>query len=156
MKIIKKTIGFLIFVLTIIIVFILVNLLIGWVKVWSFSEYAKILESKDRETVSQDITRNPISRLWVFYDGIDNTQVELDSESEELLNNIDTLLPSDTLPDDSLDTDLSDDTTEVEPTFQSWAGNFVDSQDSVETVEDWSNPYDPDFEDEFNSFFAGE
>lgn len=156
MKIIKKIISFVILILSIIIAFILVNLLIGWLKVWSFSEYTKILESKDRETVSQDITRNPISRLWIFYDGIDNTQVELDPESEELLNNIDTLLPSNTLPDDSLDTDLSVDATEVEPTFQSWAGDFVDSQDSVEVVEDWNNPYDPDFEDEFNSFFAGE
>lgn len=151
MKIIKTIINFLIIILSIIILFILVNLLIGCIRVWSFSDYISTLESKDWDTVSQDISWNPTSRFWIFYDDTDTQQIELDPESEKLLNNLDTLLPSDNTMADSSDIDLSGDIAEIEPTFQTWTEDEV-----IDTWDTWNNPYDPDFEDEFNSFFAGE
>jgi hypothetical protein len=149
MQIIKKIIGFITIILSVIIVFILVNLLIGGLKFWSFSGYFNMLEDKNWDSVSEDITWNPVSRIWIFYDDTDDSQTQIDSTSEELLNNLDELLPRDeNLPRPTED-DLDDISLE-EPTFQIW-----DTQ-IVESWENYDNPYDPDFEDEFNSFFAGE
>lgn len=108
-----------------------------------------MLEDKEWQSVSSDITRNPVSRPKVFYENVDNSQVQIDSESEELLNNIDELLPSNTDSSELIEDELIDDLS-VEPTFQTGL------EDTSEIWQDWDNPYDPDFEDEFNSFFAGE
>lgn len=151
MQIVKKIIGFIIVVLSLIIAFILVNILVAWLRFWSFSWYFNMLDSKSWATVSEELTWNPVSRVKVFYEDTANSQSQVDLESEELLNNLDTLLPRDTdsteLGKDELDDDLSDSTFQVSP------------EDEIDTWDDWDNwenPYDPDFEDEFNSFFAGE
>ena len=149
MQILKKIIEFFIIILSLIIAFILVNLLVGGLKFWSFSWYFHMLESKNWDSVSEDITWNPVSRIWLFYDTIEDSQTQIDPTSEDLLNNIDELLPKDANWPELID-DEADDIVPENSTFQTWDIQIVESWD------DSDNPYDPDFEDEFNSFFAGE
>ena len=139
--------GFITIILSLIMAFILVNILIGWLRFWSFSWYFNMLDTKSWDTVSGRITWNPISRVKIFYEDTKNPQVQVDPESEELLNKLDELLPRDIDSTQFVEDESNNDL--LDPTFQTWLEEVID------TWNDWDNPYDPDFEDEFNSFFAG-
>ncbi len=116
MKTISKII---VWILSVLLLFILVNLIIWAYKNKWVNNYIQVLNEKDRtETMSQVNIMNPVSILSIFY-----------TWSINLSWNIDII--------------------EVE------TGSLDDETLGVKRVND-IEPYDQDFEDEFNSFFGDE
>jgi hypothetical protein len=113
MKVISKII---VWILSIIFVFILVNIGFGIYKYNWVSNYSEILNQQDwKSTISDIIITNPISILNIFY---------LDTDLSTWENN-------DALQDTGMINDVI---------LKSW-DNEID-------------PYDPEFEEDFNSFFG--
>lgn len=111
-------------IFVVIILFILVNLINWTVWYWWTKNYAEILNNKDRnESVSQISILKPKTWISIFYD----SQVEENVDLEGIVD------------DFNLEEDMG-----VE--FESW-----DVEEEEKEVN--HNPYDPDYEDEFNSFF---
>ncbi len=110
-------------ILVILLLFVFVNLVIGFTKHKSLADYTKFLNERDRNySVSQISIKNPISILSLFYGEISNQDLSwnvLDMEGENLDEDI--ALDWNILPDDGLTT---------------------------------IDPYDPEFEDDFNEFFG--
>jgi len=109
MKIISKII---IWILSIVALFIIINLIVGACKYKWFSNYVQILDDKNREESANQINiKAPKTRFSIFY------------------------------ADDTWDTISSDDTN-------------TNKKNSLTPKS--TNPYEYDYEDEFNSFFAWE
>lgn len=143
MKLIKKIINVLVWIILIIILFVLVNLLIWCVKFGSFSGYISWLNDKSWNTSIWNLSRNPVSRVWLFQIDSINNDLDLDTENMELIEKIDTLLSWEMIWNENIEI--------------GWENTINDNDLWVWTdtnTQDETNPYDPDFEDEFNSFFA--
>ena len=112
--------------------FILVNLIIWTIKYWWTKNYSEILNNKDRDkSVAEFSILKPKTRVAMFYK---DSQEDIDKIVEENLLN-------------ELDTEASAEVDDILNEFLSWDTEVTDE----ETVN--HNPYDPDYEDEFNSFF---
>ena len=112
--------------------FILVNLIIWAIKYWGTKTYSEILNQKDwQQSVTEFSILKPKTRFAMFYK---DSQEDTDKIVEEDLLN-------------ELDTEASAEVDDILNEFLSWDAEVTDE----ETVN--HNPYDPDYEDEFNSFF---
>lgn len=143
MKLIKKIVNVLVRIILIIILFVLVNLLIWCIKIGSFSDYISWLNDKSWNESVWNLTRNPVSRVWLFQIDSVNNNLDLDTENMELIEKIDVLLSWETIWNENI---------EIE-----WENTINDGNSNVwinSDTQDETNPYDPDFEDEFNSFFV--
>ena len=143
MKLIKKIVNVLVRIILIIILFVLVNLLIWCIKIGSFSDYISWLNDKSWNESVWNLTRNPVSRVWLFQIDSVNNNLDLDTENMELIEKIDVLLSWETIWNENI---------EIE-----WENTINDGNSNVwinPDTQDETNPYDPDFEDEFNSFFV--
>lgn len=159
MKLIKKLINALICILSLVILAILINLLIWWYRCGSFTSYITWLEEKNWNDEIKMVTRNPTTWPKLFYVQPDISQIITDSENIELLNSLDAELSAEF---DSGDIELLPDSEELwDPIVQE--NVFVEEPSDNQSLDDTANsddiaqetnPYDPDFEDEFNSFFA--
>ncbi len=109
-------------------VFLLVNLIYGCFKYDGVKNYMQILNEKDRDTsIWQVSISDPISIFWLFNtDTTNNENSNLEQDQK-------------TIPD----------STENEEEIEK-----IDTQDTS-TGSNEMDPYDPEFEDEFNSFFWG-
>ena len=117
MKIISKIV---VWILSLVLVFIFANLLIWSFKTKWINNYAQLLSDKEwSETISQVTIANPISIFSIF------------SVSSWAI-----------LPEDNNIVSEMEDETENKPEI-------------IIEINTWENqdPYDPEFEDEFNSFF---
>lgn len=112
--------------------FILVNLIIWTIKYWWTKAYSQILNQKDRQQcVSEFSILKPKTRVSMFYK---DSQENMESWLEESLIN------------EANDETISE-VDSILNEFLSW---------DIEDISDENvnhNPYDPDYEDEFNSFF---
>ena len=114
------------------ILFIAINLIIWTIKYWWTKAYSEILNNKDRDKSIAEISiLKPKTRVAMFYEA---TQEDADKTVEENLLN-------------GLDSESSAQVDDILNEFLSWDVELIDE----ETVN--HNPYDPDYEDEFNSFF---
>lgn len=121
-------------ILWIFIWFILVNLIIWTIRYWWTKVYSQILNQKDRqESMSEFSILRPKTRVAIFYE---NSQEDTEKKVEENLLN-------------ELDTEASAEVDDIFSELLSWDVEVVEE----ETVN--HNPYDPDYEDDFNSFFWG-
>lgn len=119
-------------ILWIFICFILVNLIIWTIKYWGTKAYSKILNEKDwQESMAEFSIIRPKTRVAMFYR---DSQEDTDQTIEENLLN-------------ELDTEASAEVDDIFNEFLSW-DTEVTEEENVNR-----NPYDPDYEDEFNSFF---
>ena len=119
-------------ILWVIICFILINLIIWTIKYWGTKAYSQILNEKNwQESVSEFSILRPRTRVAMFYK---NPQENTEKQVEENLLN-------------ELDNEASE---QVDNIF-----NEILSGDAEVNEEESTNhnPYDPDYEDEFNSFF---
>lgn len=118
-------------ILWIFICFILVNLIIWTIKYWGTKAYSKILNEKDwQESMAEFSILRPKTRVAMFYE---NKQEDTNKTVEENLLN-------------ELDAEASAEVDDIFNELLSW-----DTEGIEENVN--RNPYDPDYEDEFNSFF---
>ena len=119
-------------ILWIIICFILVNLIIWTIKYWWTKAYSQILNEKDwQESMSEFSILRPKTRVSMFYkDSQEDTEKQVE---ENLLN--------------ELDNEASE---QVDDIFNEILSGDVEVEEGENTNH---NPYDPDYEDEFNSFF---
>lgn len=114
--------------------FILVNLIIWTIKYWWTKTYSQILNQKDwQESMSEFSIFRPKTRVAIFYKDLqEDTQKQIE---EKLLN------------------ELDDETSEqVDDIFNEILSGDAETNEEENTNH---NPYDPDYEDEFNSFFWG-
>lgn len=128
----KKACKVICWILWVIICFILVNLIIWTIKYWWTKAYSQILNEKNwQESVSEFSILRPRTRVAMFYK---NPQENTEKQVEENLLN-------------ELDNEASE---QVDDIF-----NEILSGDAEVNEEESTNhnPYDPDYEDEFNSFF---
>ena len=149
MNFIKKILKIIIMLIVVFMLFIIINLIIWWIKYKSFRDYANMLEQKSRNESIEDLTRNPISWISIFYEQADPIDSISDATTRDLLQNIDVLLPWDDnwlLSEEIDDIENIDDIASLDDSISWWQDEIVESSDN--------NPYDPDYEDEFNSFFA--
>lgn len=128
----KKACKVICLILWIIICFILVNLLIWTIKYWWTKAYSQILNEKNwQESMSEFSILRPKTRVAIFYkDSQEDTQKQVE---ENLLN--------------ELDNEASE---QVDDIFNEILSGDVEVDEEENTNR---NPYDPDYEDEFNSFF---
>lgn len=107
--------------------FIIVNLVFWAIQYWWTRNYAEYLNNKDRkDSINQVYILKPKTWLSLFYE-IETIKIDpIDTESNKI-ENIDT---------ENVDSNE----------ILSW-----DTED--EPMDTNHNPYDPDYEDEFNSFF---
>ena len=119
-------------ILWIIICFILVNLIIWTIKYWGTKAYSKILNEKDwQESMAEFSILRPKTRVAMFYE---NKQEDTNKTVEENLLN-------------ELDAEASAEVDDIFNEFLSWDTEITEEENVNH------NPYDPDYEDEFNSFF---
>ena len=119
-------------ILWIIICFILVNLIIWTIKYWWTKAYSQILNEKDwQESMSEFSILRPRTRVAIFYK---DSQEDTGKQVEENLLN-------------ELDNEASE---QVDDIFNEILSGDVEVEEGENTNH---NPYDPDYEDEFNSFF---
>lgn len=119
-------------VLWIFICFILVNLVIWTIVYWWTKKYSEVLNQKDWQySISEISILKPKTRFSIFYK---NWQNDIEKKIE------DNIL-------DELDTESSSDVENFLNEFLSW------NSENIEEATVNHNPYDPDYEDEFNSFF---
>jgi hypothetical protein len=113
-----------IWLLIILILFILINLVIWASKYWGIGRYASLLDNKDWSTsISQTSITNPVA---MFYD--------------------DTWLLDDKWNDNiEINTEIK-----LEVKQEQQENDFIENLPEAKPAID---PYDPEFEDEFNSFF---
>lgn len=112
--------------------FILINLVIWTIKYWWTKAYSQILNQKDwQESMSEFSILKPKTRVAIFYE---NSQEDTEKKVEENLLN-------------ELDTEASAEVDNIFSELLSWDAEVTEE----ETVN--HNPYDPDYEDDFNSFF---
>lgn len=130
----KKTCKVICWILWIFMWFIVVNLIIWTIIYWWTQNYSEILNQKDwQQSISEISLLKPKTRVAIFYkDSQESTEKWVE---ESLLNEMDTKDASDV--DAILNEFLS--------------GDYDDIDDTENTVN--RNPYDPDYEDDFNSFF---
>lgn len=116
--------------------FILINLIIWTIIYWWTKNYSEILNQKDwQQSLSEFSLLKPKTRVAMFYK---DSQEKIEQWVEKsLLNEADIQNISDV--DRILEEFLS--------------GDFEDTEGTEDTMN--HNPYDPDYEDEFNSFFWG-
>lgn len=114
--------------------FVLVNLVIWTIIYWWTKNYSEILNQKDwQQSLSEISLLKPKTRVAMFYkDSRENLEKTVE---ESLLNEADNRNISDV--DRILEEFLS--------------GDYENTEEIEDTVN--HNPYDPDYEDEFNSFF---
>ena len=113
-------------ILWIFIWFILINLIIWTIIYWWTKKYSEILNQKDwQQNVSEFSLFKPKTRVAMFYD------LEWWEEKVQELSDI--------------DNENISDVNRILEEFLSW-----EYDDEIN-----HNPYDPDYEDEFNSFFGG-
>lgn len=121
MKIISKII---VWMLSLIVVFVVANLIIWCFQYKWINNYIQVLNDKDwSDTMAQVTLKNPASIFTIFYE-----EGYIKSENDELL-------------------------------IENWdIANTTDktTTDSITKESNNIDPYDPEFEDEFNSFFGGE
>lgn len=118
-------------ILWVLICFILTNLVIWTIKYWWTKAYAQILNEKNwQECMSEFSILRPRTRVSIFYQ---DSQKDTEKQVENLLNDLD-----------------NETSQQVDDIF-----NEILSGDSKVSEEENinHNPYDPDYEDEFNSFF---
>lgn len=119
-------------ILWVLICFILVNLTIWTIKYWWTKAYSQILNEKNwQESMSEFSILRPRTRVSMFYkDSQEDTEKQIE---EKLLN------------------ELDDETSEqVDDIFNEILSGDVEISEEEKSNR---NPYDPDYEDEFNSFF---
>lgn len=127
----KKACKVICWILWIFICFILINLIIWTIKYWGTKAYSKILNEKNwQESMAEFSIIRPKTRVAMFYE---STQEDTNQTVEENLLN-------------ELDTEASAEVDDIFNELLSW-----DTEGIEENVN--RNPYDPDYEDEFNSFF---
>lgn len=115
--------------------FILVNLVIWAIQYWWTKNYSEYLNNKNRkDTIEEVYILKPKTWLSVFYE-LEPAIVENTNDSNENLQEEKNI---EVVEDEVENTDLEN---------LSWDNQEVD--DNVTS----HNPYDPDYEDEFNSFF---
>lgn len=128
----KKACKVICWILWIFMWFILVNLIIWTIKYWGTKAYSKILNQKNwQESVSEFSILKPRTRVSMFYW---DQQEDTDKTVEESLLN-------------EMDTEASAEVDDIFNEFLSWDAEVIDEENVNH------NPYDPDYEDEFNSFF---
>lgn len=156
MKVIKTILSVFAWLFVAVILFICVNLVIGCVKYRWVWNYTKILDEKNwGETINQ-VSINPLSWLWLFYNQ-QNINID-DPEALNMFQQVDNALIGNPWVDDGAqDAELGvlDDSNDSMFDLE-WADS-VDTQENTiweEKTQGVTNPYDPEFEDEFNSFFA--
>ena len=129
----KKACKVIRWILWIFICFILVNLIIWTIKYWGTKAYSKILNEKDwQESMAEFSIIKPKTRVAMFYK---DSQENIDTTAEETLLN-------------ELDTEASAEVDDIFNVLLSWDTEVIDEENVNR------NPYDPDYEDEFNSFFG--
>lgn len=128
----KKACKVICWILWIFICFILINLIIWTIKYWGTKAYSKILNEKDwQESMSEFSILRPRTRVAMFYK---NPQEDTGQTVEENLLN-------------ELDTEASAEVDDIFNELLSWDTEGIEEENVNR------NPYDPDYEDEFNSFF---
>ena len=111
-------------IFVIFVLFIVVNLVIWAVHYWWTKKYSEYLNSRNRDdSIAQVYILKPQTWLSIFYE-IDWLNAEINNNQNTQVENIES---NETL---------------------SW-----DNWDNTEIKEENHNPYDPDYENEFNSFF---
>ncbi len=128
----KKVCKVICWILWIFMCFILVNLIIWTIKYWGTKAYSKILNEKDwHESMLEFSIIKPKTRVAMFYK---DSQEDVDITAEETLLN-------------ELDTEASAEVDDIFNELLSWDTEITEEENVNH------NPYDPDYEDEFNSFF---
>ena len=121
-----------IWLLTILVLFILINLAIWAFKYGWISRYATLLDNKDwSDSVSQMSITNPVA---IFYD----ETWSLDKKENQ-----------------DLEENMAEENQNADPDIQQETQENIDIKEEVEE-NPAIDPYDPEFEDEFNSFFGWE
>ena len=155
MKVLKTILKTIMYLLFLVVLFVCVNLVVGCVKYWWISDYVNVLNEKKWNETIGELSLNPITWFAIFYQK-DISDVQ-DPWIMDMFQQVD-----DALNKDNPETQLAPELWELEdntgtPAFDlEWYENMEN-----DTTADWSadstlgtNPYDPEFEDEFNSFFA--
>ena len=128
----KKACKVICWILWIFICFILINLIIWTIKYWGTKAYSKILNEKNwQESMAEFSIIRPKTRVSMFYG---STQEDTGQTVEENLLN-------------ELDTEASAEVDDIFNELLSWDTEGIEEENVNR------NPYDPDYEDEFNSFF---
>ena len=128
----KKACKVICWILWIFIWFILVNLIIWTIKYWGTNAYSKILNEKNwQESMSEFSILRPKTRVAMFYE---KSQEDIEKTAEENLFN-------------ELDVETSAEVDDIFNDFLSWDTEVIEEEILNH------NPYDPDYEDEFKSFF---
>ena len=128
----KKACKVICWILWLFMCFILVNLIIWTIKYWGTKAYSKILNEKNwQESMAEFSILRPKTRVAMFYK---NSQEDNDKTVEQNLLN-------------ELDAEASAEVDDIFNEFLSWDTEVTDEENINR------NPYDPDYEDEFNSFF---
>ena len=131
MRIISKII---VWILSLILIFIVANLSIWSFQIKSISSYMQLLNEKDwSETISHITVTNPASIFSIFYVGSED--ILLDNNTEINIENTTVII--------EWETEI------VQETINTWDRTDVETWNSLD-------PYDPEFEDDFNSFFGWE
>ena len=108
-----------------ILLFIIVNLINWAILYWWTKNYSEILNNKDRdESIAQISILKPKTWISIFY----ASQVEKNDDIENVME-------------------------EFVWDIELYENMDIESWDVIEEKESNHNPYDPDYEDEFNSFF---
>ncbi len=131
MRIISKII---VWILSLILIFIVANLSIWSFHMKSVSGYMQQLNEKDwSAAISQVTVTNPASIFSIFYVGSED--ILLDNNTEINIENTTNIIESETEV--------------VQEIINTWDNADVETWKSLD-------PYDPEFEDDFNSFFGWE
>lgn len=128
----KKVCKVICWILWIFMCFILVNLIIWTIKYWGTKTYSEILNQKDwQESMSEFSILRPKTRVSIFYK---DSQEDIEKWLEE--NHI-----------NEADDETISEVDSILNEFLSWDTEITEEENVNH------NPYDPDYEDEFNSFF---
>lgn len=135
------------------ILFICVNIVIWCFKYWWILKYFDVINKKSRKESVQNVSMNPVSWFWFFY--VDQNNIDQDPVVLDMFQQIDEVLNENNNWENYL--------WELDFDQQSWEDSnsmFGLDDENIEQIYSWeqkienNNPYDPDFEDEFNRFFA--
>ncbi len=137
MKLVSKIICWILWIL---ICFILINLLIWSVKYWWIQKYSTVLNNTNRqESISEISLFKPKTWVSVFYKTAQDETMIIDEFTQ-----IEDSLPNENSVQKTSNVDS------VLNEYLSWDT----PRDSIQQSQPNRNPYDPDYEDEFNSFFG--